>query len=610
MRLLNPHLVEFTHFCLFSGSGGASLGLNRGHARVGTMRAQMRCLGGVDSMPEAVADFGRLTGTPGTCLDLFDEQDYRDFHGTAPPAGWRECTPADILAAAGGEHPDVVFTSPPCKGFSGLLNSKSAASAKYQALNNLTVRGFMLMLQAFADDPPALICMENVPRIASRGRPLLDVITALLASHGYAVAETVHDCGQLGGLAQHRKRYLLVARHRAKVRPFLYEPPKRRVRSVGEVLGDLPMPETTDDPMHALPRLQWQTWVRLALIEAGKDWRSLNRLRVVDGQLADLGIAPADPSEWHGGVFGVKGWDEASGTVTSRCGPTNGAFTVADPRAPRDLGRYEPYGVVAWKHTGHTVTSQAAPGAGPYSVADPRLGGVRHNNVYRVVRWDTRSPTVTSGSNPSAGGLAVADPRATSSRGGDSKHRVTGWDEASGTVVGKSQAHQGATAVADPRPGWSKREGGDWQNSGHYGVTDWREPSATVTGTAKHDRGAFSVADPRPLPALTDRPDPVPRIVSLDETWHRPFTTLELAALQGFPVTREDWGLAGSSHGGWRMRIGNAVPPPAAEAIGNVMAETLLLEQLGEGFRLSPDPIWVTPLRIALGVDLPEQVMS
>ena len=51
---------------------------------------------------------------------------------------------------------------------------------------------------------------------------LLDQIGALLRSYGYAVAETTHDCGELGELAQSRKRFLLVGRHQAKVPPFLY----------------------------------------------------------------------------------------------------------------------------------------------------------------------------------------------------------------------------------------------------------------------------------------------------------------------------------------------------------------------------------------------------
>jgi site-specific DNA-cytosine methylase len=61
-----------------------------------------------------------------------------------------------------------------------------------------------LTLEAFQYDPPELIIFENVPRIARRGRALLDRIGALLRHYGYAVAATTHDCGELGGLAQTR----------------------------------------------------------------------------------------------------------------------------------------------------------------------------------------------------------------------------------------------------------------------------------------------------------------------------------------------------------------------------------------------------------------------
>jgi site-specific DNA-cytosine methylase len=135
-----------------------------------------------------------------------------------------------------------VFLSAPCKGFSGLLSETKSLTGKYQALNRLTLRGVWLMLEAYKDDPVELILFENVPRIATRGRHLLDQITGLLRAYGYAVAETTHDCGEIGGLAQSRKRFLLVARHQEKVPPFLYEPEKKQLRAVGDVLGKMPLP--------------------------------------------------------------------------------------------------------------------------------------------------------------------------------------------------------------------------------------------------------------------------------------------------------------------------------------------------------------------------------
>lgn len=549
--------LEFTVMHLCAGVGFGALGFARGHARVGRVQARFRTLGGVDVDSVACADFERIVGAPCARLDLFSAEQYAAFHGVAPPDGWREAIADDLRVAAGGERPDVVFWSPPCKGLSSLQTARRAASDRYQALNELVVRTLDLALDAWGDDPPAMFLLENVPRIATRGRELLERVKLRLDLAGYACAETVHDCGELGGLAQHRRRFLLVARHRAKLRPFLYEPDRRPVRGVGEVVGRLPMPDDPrGGPMHRLPRLQWRTWVRLALIEAGSDWRSLNRLEVVDGVVRGLRLV-VDGAGWHAGVLGVRPWAEPSGTVTGESLPFNGEFAVADPRAPRPIGRYEPYGVVAWSEVGRTVTGEAAPGAGPYSVADPRLNCPadgphrRFNNTYRVVRWDAAAAAVTSGMQ----------------------------------------------SIADPRVG-SKSEHGEFSSARHYGVVRWGDPSPAVTGHASHDNGAHSVADPR---CPTDRC--CPWIWSLDGTRHRPFTTLELAALQGFPLD----GILDFELGGTdslrREHIGNAVPVATAEAIASTMLHTLLLAAAGQSFSLSAAPIWVdraTALALAM----------
>lgn len=283
--------VDIRHFHLFVGLGGGARGFNRGCARVGQMQASFRCIGGVDVDPGAVHDFERLAGTRGTVLDMFDREQYIAFHGREPGPEWREAAPDDIRRAAGGERPHIVFLSAPCKGFSGLLSETKSLTAKYQALNRLTLRGVWLMLEAWADDPPELVLFENVPRLATRGRALLERITAMLRGYGYATAETTHDCGEIGGLAQSRKRFLLVARHLEKVPPLLYEPTKRPLRAVGEVLDRLPLPGHAN-AMHRVPALQWKTWARLALVEAGTDWRSLNKLAVKDGVLRDFLILP------------------------------------------------------------------------------------------------------------------------------------------------------------------------------------------------------------------------------------------------------------------------------------------------------------------------------
>lgn len=130
--------------------------------------------------------------------------------------------------------------------------------------------------------------------------------------------------------------------------------------------------------------------------------------------------------------------------------------------------------------------------------------------------------------------------------------------------------------------------------------TRWvtHERRAADHGSACHDNGRWSVADPRAMPAPADRL--VCRIVAEDGTWHRPFTTLELAALQSLVDPEEQLELDGLSDQAWRERIGNAVPSSAAEAIAHVMGETLLLAWSGETFLLSAQPIWVKPMAVAL----------
>lgn len=84
------------------------------------MIARWECAGGIDVDPGAIRNFERLTGVPGTVMDLFSRDQYRAFHGREPDWDWREAVPADIRAALGALT--CMLLSPPCKGFSGLLS--------------------------------------------------------------------------------------------------------------------------------------------------------------------------------------------------------------------------------------------------------------------------------------------------------------------------------------------------------------------------------------------------------------------------------------------------------------------------------------------------------
>ena len=159
----------------------------------------------------------------------------------------------------------------------------------------------------------------------------------------------------------------------------------------------------------------------------------------------------------------------------------------------------------------------------------------------------------------------------------------------------------GWLSVADPR--CIHREKGDnYLTGGHYGVVPWDSPTGAVSASAGCDNGRWSVADPR-MPEQDEKL--VTIIRALDGTWHRPFTTMELAALQSLMDPEATLELDGLSDSAWRERIGNAVPPQAAAAIAGVMGTTLLLAWSGETFMLSSMPIWVRPVAVALSVQQP-----
>ncbi|WP_207234378.1 hypothetical protein [Bradyrhizobium sp. Leo170] len=58
--------------------------------------------------------------------------------------------------------------------------------------------------------------------------------------------------------------------------------------------------------------------------------------------------------------------------------------------------------------------------------------------------------------------------------------------------------------------------------------------------------------------------------------------------------------LDGASDSAWRERIGNMVPPPAAQAIAGVCGVTLLAAWSGQTFMMGSTPIWVRPVAVAL----------
>lgn len=606
----DPELVERAYTVLFPfcGIGGGALGFQGASLRMERLglSARFRVLGGIEYEPGTARDFERLTGAPCLAMDV------------------RKISPALLREWFGPDAPDVVFFSPPCKGASGLLSEELAASEKYAAMNELAIVWLELMFQAWPEGP-RLVLMENVPRIRTRAAGTMKRVRAILRAHGYATHDEAHNLGELGGLAQNRQRLLLVGRHQKRVPNLLYQPTKRRVRSVGEVLGALPLPgDPNAGPLHRLPAIDPITALRLALIPAGGDWKDLPAQVHLPPELAAVvGKGKVSARTPFNDVYRVVRWDESAPCVTGGATPTAGGVTVADPRVSGKSQYTNNHAVVGWDGPARTIAGQVQPGSGSQAVADPRVGTAgRYGNNWRVEDWNTASHTVTGSTDVQEGAPSVADPRpakecyphtygvlpwngpahtitakASSGTGPFSvaEPRVTSgfpgtygvlpWSDPMGVVTGRASPTTGSFSVADPRVTCKTRD-----NSAIYGVIPWTDAAGTIVGHACHDNGRFSVADPR-WPASV----PFPVIISLDGTWHRPLTTLECAALQSFPVMVDGQPLTldGKSNSAWRVRIGDAVPPDGAKPIAMQMLMTLLYADAGVFALSAGGAVWV-----------------
>jgi site-specific DNA-cytosine methylase len=499
--------IVFRALFPFCGLGAGARGFLDAHSHLFDFSYRFECMGGIDFDAEACADFEYLTDSPAWCEDM------------------ERVTGPSLRARYGTLAPDCVFLSPPCKGASGLLPKELAGTEKYQKMNELALVWMRAMIDAWREDPPKLVLLENVPRLRTRAKGMLDQCKKMLRAAGYRLHEGFHDCGEIGGLAQHRRRYLLVARLEKRVMNLLHEAPKKRVRACGEVLEQLPVPATVEarafGKLHELPRISWLNWVRLALIPPGGDWRDLEGVLaegqprrslfkrhevaawteptgVITGAGANAIGHVQDPRvEPFGNVDRITPWTEPVGTITRSPAPSSGAAAAADPRVSWFNGTL---GVRKWDEPAGVVTADAAPSRGAFSVADP---GWRPNTL-GVMEWSDAAPTITGNTRPSNGRFSVADPMKRQSelelgcepRAGS--YGVRPWDRPSPTVVGKTSVDSGAN-VADPRVdeiALPPSEGRHWNK---YAVGSWEDPARAVIGAIQPGSGGPGVADPRPM---------------------------------------------------------------------------------------------------------------
>lgn len=444
---------------------------------------------GVDNDPQACKAARYLTGAPVAQMDLV----------AATPAELAEFSPC----------PTVVVLSAPCQGNSKCLPKKMSLTAKYQDLNRLAEIVIELVANT-ARGPwgkkPAVIFFENVSGIKARSNDVLDNVRDTLRALGYVFNEQYHDCGEIGGLAQHRERYLLMARDPEQCPAWVLHPPKQRVLGIAEVLGSLPTPipgSGAGGPMHDLPRVSDLNALRLALIRAGKDWRDLPASVKIGANAAK-----------HGGHYGVMDDQRPAATVLATARMDTGKASTRDRRVqddPRVNPQIEPLpnrhagymGVQDDAHPAHAVIGSMKGANAHGSLRDERVNpqvkdAGRFHGAYGVTPQDEAAATVTASADPKIARHALQDGRVN-----------VRYEEYGGThngVLGVQDAHEPARTVISAqtiRSAWGatdegrvnvQRQLGEQAHKGALGVQAAHQPARTVIGnqTSRNAWGATS----------------------------------------------------------------------------------------------------------------------
>lgn len=261
---------------LFCGAGGLTYGLRKAGVDVRL---------GIDLDPACAYPFSANNKSE------FLEQDVAQVTGSDLA---RHYSPGAVRLLAG---------CAPCQPFSTLRHGEdTSADAKWSLLLH-----FGRLIRELA---PELVTMENVPGVSNH-IPYAR-FTSALRSMGYSFDTAIVNCGNYG-LAQHRKRFVLVASRLGRMSVPTGD--KSRRRTVREVIGGLPHvaagQRDANDPLHKAKAL---TPINLARVMASKpngtwlDWPEHLR----------LACHKKESGSTFKSVYGRMGWDGQSPTITTQ----------------------------------------------------------------------------------------------------------------------------------------------------------------------------------------------------------------------------------------------------------------------------------------------------
>ena len=296
---------KLTAIDLFCGGGGLTLGLKK---------AGFEVVAGV----ELNSRIAKTYSANHPEVKLF-EKDVRNLTGK------------EILEKIGVDKVDLIAGCPPCQGFSSLTSKYKREDPR----NDLAIE----MARIIEEIKPNMVMMENVPRIRSKGKPVLDAFISKIEKIGYLVNHAVLRMEDYG-IPQARRRFVLLAG-----KGFKINLPKQTHSKIDgtnklkawltlkDAIGDMRVPVTLSEAKgkggpkifnwHIIRDLKDISILRLKAMKAGESRSSLpKKLRPKCHSKSNRGFT---------NVYGKLSWDQIPPTITSGCtSPCMGRFGHPD----------------------------------------------------------------------------------------------------------------------------------------------------------------------------------------------------------------------------------------------------------------------------------------
>jgi DNA (cytosine-5)-methyltransferase 1 len=225
-----------------------------------------------------------------------------------------DLTPQKLLRHHGlrkGEL-DLLTGCPPCQAFSSMRRLNGKRRIRDRESKDLVFE-YLRFVEGLK---PKVVMIENVPRLIDDYR--FNQVRTRMRELGYVGQPVICNAADCG-VAQRRRRMVYIASRIGKIEDA--DPVDKSARmTVRDMIGDMPLPGDSGDPLHDFPESRSQRIIDLiaAIPKDGGSRSALGRRKQLKCHKKCNGFKD---------VYGRMAWDEVAPTITSGCvNPSKGRF--------------------------------------------------------------------------------------------------------------------------------------------------------------------------------------------------------------------------------------------------------------------------------------------